>query len=331
MSTNNEQDNELPDVSSRARKEIQVVVIGATKAGNGPCLIRFDVCCTAGQYANGDHYDAALEHASQLGYEPPMTAIDENDPAWKDIVPATDNTTLYRTSIYHQPLDPTLEEMYTALELQMPGGPNVSEETVQAWRVDHYSEFAAIYWYANLNHSGQASNLYSVLSTSPYTPGNMMQGPESEGELCVEAYNKLVDAFGGDYVELDLEIHEDDHADEDTDLESTPIITARHHAALEGILKILRPVADAVKVSTGKPEAHDASQTQRYIIETSEHATPSYLVDWLMTQNQWKWSNRKQDAFKFQDPTTIRVILKQLRAAGFKVITTPVQDESTDG
>lgn len=117
-----------------------------------------------------------------------------------------------------QPLDPSLEEMYAALEMQPPGGPDVSEETLQSWRVDHYSQIAAIYWYANLNHAGLWSSLYSVLCTSPYTPGNVMQGPESEGELCIEAYNKLCDAFGGEPVEMDLDTHEDEYDDEDEEL-----------------------------------------------------------------------------------------------------------------
>jgi hypothetical protein len=36
----------------------------------------------------------------------------------------------------------------------------------------------AMYWFANWNHGGQWSNLYSVLSTSQFNPGPISRGPE---------------------------------------------------------------------------------------------------------------------------------------------------------
>jgi hypothetical protein len=41
-----------------------------------------------------------------------------------------------------------------------------------------YDAEEAIYWFANWNHGGQSSNLYSVLSTSQFTPGRISNGPE---------------------------------------------------------------------------------------------------------------------------------------------------------
>lgn len=43
-----------------------------------------------------------------------------------------------------------------------------------------------IYWFAHTYHGGQWSNLYSVLSTSPYRPGRLENGvdPDSwEGDM----------------------------------------------------------------------------------------------------------------------------------------------------
>lgn len=38
----------------------------------------------------------------------------------------------------------------------------------------------AIYWFASWYHKGQWCGLYKTLSTSPFNPGPMAQGPESE-------------------------------------------------------------------------------------------------------------------------------------------------------
>lgn len=42
---------------------------------------------------------------------------------------------------------------------------------------DDADAYCAIYWFANDYHSGQSSNLYSVLSTSPYSPGPLEREP----------------------------------------------------------------------------------------------------------------------------------------------------------
>lgn len=76
--------------------------------------------------------------------------------------------------------DPTLQDMLAALG-------NPADDDVDA--------YAAIYWFASDWHGGQSSNLYSVLSTSPYKPGMMERGPASVGEGCVDYYNQLHDAF----------------------------------------------------------------------------------------------------------------------------------------
>lgn len=52
----------------------------------------------------------------------------------------------------------------------------------------------AIYWFANHFHSGQYSNLYSILSTSPFRPGPISNGPEP-GSMEEMMYNDLVDQF----------------------------------------------------------------------------------------------------------------------------------------
>lgn len=52
----------------------------------------------------------------------------------------------------------------------------------------------AIYWFASDHHSGRASNLYSVLSTSEYRPGPLEDGPE-EGSVMAELYSALEEEF----------------------------------------------------------------------------------------------------------------------------------------
>lgn len=58
---------------------------------------------------------------------------------------------------------------------------------------DRFDIEEAIYWYASDYHSGQASELYRILSTSPFNPGPMSHGPEGMAE---EIYNALVSEFG---------------------------------------------------------------------------------------------------------------------------------------
>ncbi len=58
---------------------------------------------------------------------------------------------------------------------------------------EHDAE-AAIYWFANDWHSGQTSELYSILSTSPFRPGPIST-LESEGELVKMMYEDLEAKF----------------------------------------------------------------------------------------------------------------------------------------
>ncbi len=65
-------------------------------------------------------------------------------------------------------IDPTADEMRAFLTMQQCGD---------------YDEFAteeAIYWFANDYHGGQASNLYSALSTGGFRPGPCANGPEDD-------------------------------------------------------------------------------------------------------------------------------------------------------
>lgn len=79
--------------------------------------------------------------------------------------------------------DPTLEEMVIALST---GGYTDPED-------DNSLDIAeAIYWFANDWHGGQNSNLYSVLSTSPFRPSPLASGPESPAD---ELYDALVLEF----------------------------------------------------------------------------------------------------------------------------------------
>ena len=54
---------------------------------------------------------------------------------------------------------------------------------------------AAIYWFANGYHGGQFTDLYSILSTSDYSPGRMTSGVEEEGEMAKMLYDELVAKF----------------------------------------------------------------------------------------------------------------------------------------
>lgn len=53
----------------------------------------------------------------------------------------------------------------------------------------------ALYWFANDYHSGQASELYSILSTSPYKPSCLARGIESEGGMAEIMYDDLCCLF----------------------------------------------------------------------------------------------------------------------------------------
>ena len=79
--------------------------------------------------------------------------------------------------------DPTREEMLAKLSNIFP--PDVFEGA------EFYSE-SAVYWFCSDYHSGQWSDLYPALSTSPYTPSRLAKGIESESELSQEMYAVLV-------------------------------------------------------------------------------------------------------------------------------------------
>ena len=78
--------------------------------------------------------------------------------------------------------DPTRDEMLTFLK---------ACQTI--WRCEDmtFEIEEAIYWFAYAWHSGQSSNLYSALSTSPYSPGPCTTGPED---------NYLLDCLVEEYV-----------------------------------------------------------------------------------------------------------------------------------
>lgn len=85
--------------------------------------------------------------------------------------------------------DPTRKELMRALQ---PFRRSIEAESGRGgWDMDRE---AAIYWFASMYHGGQWSNLYSVLSTSPYRPGRLANGPEpdSSEEMLFEV---LVDTF----------------------------------------------------------------------------------------------------------------------------------------
>ncbi len=83
--------------------------------------------------------------------------------------------------------DPTKEEMMEYLE-------NLYSGLLDKPSFKDSAEIA-IYWFANFNHGGQSSNLYSVLSTSPYTPSRMEREPK---DVEKDMYNALAQKFGGE-------------------------------------------------------------------------------------------------------------------------------------
>lgn len=54
---------------------------------------------------------------------------------------------------------------------------------------------AAIYWFSSDYHKGQASDLYSILSTSQYNPSRLANNINDEQESIQELYQALVDNF----------------------------------------------------------------------------------------------------------------------------------------
>jgi len=84
--------------------------------------------------------------------------------------------------------DPTKQEMVRFLKKQYKGLMDASDIKTEGE--------IAIYWFANHYHGGQWTNLYSVLSTSPYSPGPITT-LESEGDAVKMMYEDLVEEFGG--------------------------------------------------------------------------------------------------------------------------------------
>ena len=80
--------------------------------------------------------------------------------------------------------DPTGEEMEGFLEKRFDG------------QYDDFDSAEAIYWFCYDYHSGQSSNLYSVLSVSDFSPGIMSKGPSEDG-MAKKLYNALVEKFAG--------------------------------------------------------------------------------------------------------------------------------------
>lgn len=54
----------------------------------------------------------------------------------------------------------------------------------------------AIHWFSQDYHSGQSSDLYSISSTSPYSPSPLSNGIQSEDETVQMMYDDLVEKFG---------------------------------------------------------------------------------------------------------------------------------------
>lgn len=58
-----------------------------------------------------------------------------------------------------------------------------------------FSMEAAIYWFAYGYHSGQWSDLYSILSTSEYKPSILARNIQDEDEEVQNLYQDLVEKF----------------------------------------------------------------------------------------------------------------------------------------
>ncbi len=105
----------------------------------------------------------------------------------KSLVKECIKTILNENFMTENAKDPTREEMMQFLQ-QAFGG--YGEEGFQD------SAEVAMYWFANHYHGGQWSNLYSVLSTSPFSPGPISRGPEPNS-LEEDMYKALEAEFGG--------------------------------------------------------------------------------------------------------------------------------------
>ena len=92
--------------------------------------------------------------------------------------------------------DPTAEEMRAEIRSAFTGLCEFGEG------LDFDTE-AAIYWFANDWHGGQWSNLYSVLSMSPFHPGPTQNGPE-EYSTAEAMLGVLVNEYYSEYYPVDL-------------------------------------------------------------------------------------------------------------------------------
>lgn len=92
--------------------------------------------------------------------------------------------------------DPSKKEMLHFLQQQF-GGEEGFEDNAEV----------AIYWFANHYHGGQWSNLYSVLSTSPFRPGSISRGPEPDSMEDM-MYQALEAKFGGKQTGQESELQE---------------------------------------------------------------------------------------------------------------------------
>ena len=70
---------------------------------------------------------------------------------------------------------------------------------------NNFTVEAAIYWFAYDNHSGQTSELYSILSTSDYQPGmiNSIKDENEETQIC---YKLLLSEYTDVKIPSDYEI-----------------------------------------------------------------------------------------------------------------------------
>lgn len=103
----------------------------------------------------------------------------------KQLIKETVQSTLKERFLSESKQDPTREEMLHFLEQQF-GREEGFEDNAEV----------SMYWFANDYHGGQWSNLYSVLSTSPFSPGPIANGPEPDS---VEEmmYQALEAEYGG--------------------------------------------------------------------------------------------------------------------------------------
>lgn len=76
----------------------------------------------------------------------------------------------------------------------MQGVREAAERLAAALTADEFSREEALYWWCADHHEGQWSESYSVLSTSPFRPGPLSNGPESADSILI--YEGLCCAAG---------------------------------------------------------------------------------------------------------------------------------------